>query len=381
MGGEPNGVGPKIALLHASGMDVSTIADTLGMETQNVFVFLVPRLGKKLLTDPEDFMCPLTLEMMKNPVVAQDGFTYEEAAIKDVLRHDPRSPMTREAIGTRMILNRAIKSQIAQYKDQLVRQICDVAPQMMQLDVWLTTSLLIRAIDFLQPELPNPSAKRKLRGLLGMRLRLLIWLEAEQEDITIVATDLARLLANEEDCLQVMELCGEMSEASLRSLFLAAFDEARPPDVSESLGKALLQCVRDSSQVGLVWQVAELLSEIGQQPWTSLAAHALNTMLAAGHMFAGDLGQVRTNILKETAAVMKSPEPSLLQQFPSVLRNPEAACRHELGGRLMLELGKRGAIKHEEVLAEANGNMVEAAKTFIKLHRVDPTSKWAKEGC
>jgi hypothetical protein len=43
------------------------------------------------------FLCPIRMEIMKDPVVAADGHTYERGAIEDwFARGNSSSPMTRE---------------------------------------------------------------------------------------------------------------------------------------------------------------------------------------------------------------------------------------------------------------------------------------------
>ena len=37
---------------------------------------------KRLMTDPKDFCCPISHELMKDPVVAGDGHTYERSCIE-----------------------------------------------------------------------------------------------------------------------------------------------------------------------------------------------------------------------------------------------------------------------------------------------------------
>eukprot|EP01121_Diplochlamys_sp_Union-15-3_P017136 TRINITY_DN5973_c0_g1_i1.p1 TRINITY_DN5973_c0_g1~~TRINITY_DN5973_c0_g1_i1.p1 ORF type:complete len:193 (+),score=29.58 TRINITY_DN5973_c0_g1_i1:84-581(+) len=48
--------------------------------------------GKETIS--EEFKCPLTLEIMKDPVIAADGFSYERMAIEDWLKKSNTSPMT-----------------------------------------------------------------------------------------------------------------------------------------------------------------------------------------------------------------------------------------------------------------------------------------------
>ena len=50
---------------------------------------------------------------MNNPVVAEDGHTYERAAIARWLSEKNSSPLTGQPIGTRLIPNHAVKSMIA----------------------------------------------------------------------------------------------------------------------------------------------------------------------------------------------------------------------------------------------------------------------------
>ena len=47
---------------------------------------------------PPDLVCPITFEVMVDPVVAGDGYTYERAAIQRFLEgvDKPRSPVTGE---------------------------------------------------------------------------------------------------------------------------------------------------------------------------------------------------------------------------------------------------------------------------------------------
>jgi len=45
---------------------------------------------------PQDFICSITLLPMKDPVIAQDGHTYEREAIVHWLQTNPNSPLTRQ---------------------------------------------------------------------------------------------------------------------------------------------------------------------------------------------------------------------------------------------------------------------------------------------
>ncbi|OQU92380.1 hypothetical protein SORBI_3001G334400 [Sorghum bicolor] len=66
---------------------------------------------------PAHFFCPIRMEIMKDPQVASDGFTYESEAIKHWLdRGNTRSPMTNLALPNRDIIpNHALRSCIQEY--------------------------------------------------------------------------------------------------------------------------------------------------------------------------------------------------------------------------------------------------------------------------
>jgi len=69
---------------------------------------------------PREFFCPITREVMRNPVVAQDGHTYECHAIAQWFLDGKRSsPSTGEALpGLEVIPNRALRAQITTEEDR-----------------------------------------------------------------------------------------------------------------------------------------------------------------------------------------------------------------------------------------------------------------------
>lgn len=47
---------------------------------------------------PDEFRCPITREIMVDPVIAKDGRSYERVAITTWLRNHKASPMTRQPL-------------------------------------------------------------------------------------------------------------------------------------------------------------------------------------------------------------------------------------------------------------------------------------------
>jgi ubiquitin C len=64
-------------------------------------------------TEIQKFICPITHELMMDPVIAADGFTYERNAIQSWLTRTNRSPMTNQELSHKhLIPNRAMLSAI-----------------------------------------------------------------------------------------------------------------------------------------------------------------------------------------------------------------------------------------------------------------------------
>ena len=70
---------------------------------------------EKVMDEDDAFLCPITQEIMKNPVMASDGHTYEELAIKAWYAKERTSPMTREKLQPIFTKNFALIKAIQMY--------------------------------------------------------------------------------------------------------------------------------------------------------------------------------------------------------------------------------------------------------------------------
>lgn len=70
---------------------------------------------------PKDLSCPLSGKIMEDPVVAQDGISYERANIEQWLTKEKTSPTTKEEMGPVLVANRNLADYISDYnkKNQL----------------------------------------------------------------------------------------------------------------------------------------------------------------------------------------------------------------------------------------------------------------------
>ena len=66
--------------------------------------------GVNLSTIPNEFLCPITQEIMHDPVCASDGYTYERKAIEEWLTKKQTSPIMNISIsGTQLYPNKILK--------------------------------------------------------------------------------------------------------------------------------------------------------------------------------------------------------------------------------------------------------------------------------
>ena len=74
------------------------------------------------------FNCPLTLELLRDPVICSDGHTYERTAIESWLKDNGRSPLTNLSLSTRnLIPNIALRNDILESKQKSIRTIAATA--------------------------------------------------------------------------------------------------------------------------------------------------------------------------------------------------------------------------------------------------------------
>ena len=69
------------------------------------------------------FTCPITQEVMTDPVVAADGYTYDRSAITKWLATHATSPMTNAKLPHKELTpNHALRSSIMEYNEGLGKQ-------------------------------------------------------------------------------------------------------------------------------------------------------------------------------------------------------------------------------------------------------------------
>ena len=68
---------------------------------------------------PDDFICPITAEIMTDPVSTADGFSYEREAITEWLRTKDTSPTTGATLESKKLIpNHSLRSIIRRFTEE-----------------------------------------------------------------------------------------------------------------------------------------------------------------------------------------------------------------------------------------------------------------------
>ena len=75
------------------------------------------------LEEKDEYQCPISFELMTDPVIAEDGHSYERSAIEDWFgRGSLTSPKTGEPIGTNLFPNHNLRKLIEEYQEAIAKQ-------------------------------------------------------------------------------------------------------------------------------------------------------------------------------------------------------------------------------------------------------------------
>ena len=78
-------------------------------------------LGIGGVDTPSDFCCPITHEVMVEPVVASDGHSYEREALMEILGGTKLSPLTREPLEDVICPNHTLLKRIRGYDEEVLK--------------------------------------------------------------------------------------------------------------------------------------------------------------------------------------------------------------------------------------------------------------------
>jgi len=114
---------PDVPSTSPGGPTANAAADTAALSVPTDSAALPPTSGIEAEAEaeaeasaPDEYRCPLTLELMTDPVVAMDGNTYERSAIAEWFAVHTTSPLTREEIQPVLVPNMAIRKLISAHR-------------------------------------------------------------------------------------------------------------------------------------------------------------------------------------------------------------------------------------------------------------------------
>lgn len=136
------------------------------------------------MTTPQEFICPISMEVMTDPVLCEDGHTYERRIILEWLRQSPTSPITRQPLSGTVHPNFALKAAIERWKKtnpvvvtppiQPPTSFTYIPPQPTYQTVYATTQIVPRPPQPLQQQPQQQTRKMLLFIACGSLLVLLI---------------------------------------------------------------------------------------------------------------------------------------------------------------------------------------------------------------
>eukprot|EP00434_Breviolum_minutum_P004136 symbB.v1.2.003646.t1/scaffold175.1/size369221/2 len=248
-------------------------------------------LVKRLMTDPKDLCCPISHELMKDPVVAEDGHTYERSciagAVLGVLELKDFETMGKffacprpQDKGIVLNPNQHVKTSIMSFKENAVTEIMNVAPGFAP---ELAAKLLGRAEEFIREQLPDGSARRKLSRLLLLKMKLpdIKRNETIQEIVSLLVQvqddgQLQQFLneADESECLALLPNLSEEMVASLCNAMQTSPTSFKVLIEKEYICR-LASDLRDTERLRKMWDLllTNSMDEVGD--WTRAAAVVL----------------------------------------------------------------------------------------------------------
>ena len=115
---------------------------------------------------PDEHLCAISKEPMVEPVVAEDGFTYERSQIEAWLKNSRTSPKTREEMGTDLRPNKDLGRLIRDWEEQEHKKCMAMAQAAPPPPLRQTTSTLVAQRDDLNDQIEQRK-KAKLATAQG----------------------------------------------------------------------------------------------------------------------------------------------------------------------------------------------------------------------
>merc|ERR1712139_39986 len=121
----------------------------------------------ELCDENAEMCCPVTLMLFRNPVIASDGFMYEEDSVKQLIRNRQVSPITREPLRSEYFQARQKRSEVLKFREDRAEALLQFAEDAVPRELRMASTALDRVLEYLE-ELKiaqHPSIARKATNL------------------------------------------------------------------------------------------------------------------------------------------------------------------------------------------------------------------------
>lgn len=112
------------------------------------------------MEEPEKYLCPISNEVMIDPVVDALGNTYEKEEIEIWLKDHDTSPLTNEKLPNKKLTpNKDKKSEITEFKENRIKESLELLPTVIQQNKFKLAEKLLKQVDKYNKTLKNNFSK------------------------------------------------------------------------------------------------------------------------------------------------------------------------------------------------------------------------------
>jgi hypothetical protein len=104
----------------------------------------------RLTEEDPDLCCPVSLMVFSSPVIASDGFIYDEGSLKELLRLRQASPMTRETLKPTYRRASGKVAEVTHFRKQRSQELLDFAAEAITVQRQLAITALDRTCEYIQ---------------------------------------------------------------------------------------------------------------------------------------------------------------------------------------------------------------------------------------
>lgn len=121
----------------------------------------------KLCDEDSEMCCPVTLMLFREPVIASDGFMYEEESVKQLIRNNQKSPITREPLKKEYFRANQKKSEVTTFRETRSKELLQFAEEALDSQPRMAHMALDRVLEYLEVLKPSqcPAISRPAAAL------------------------------------------------------------------------------------------------------------------------------------------------------------------------------------------------------------------------